>query len=147
MKHKKIVSLLLVAAMAMSMTACGSKEEAPAADTTTEKTETAAKEEAPAADDAASSDLVTLSYAYSGYGNYPADSVPFLQEILADADPAVMDEIVACYETEPPKWVVLFYNRPFSPPYDARVQEILDTRYEFVDARGQYQLLRLKEAL
>lgn len=71
----------------------------------------------------------------------------FLQEILADADPAVMDEIVHDFETEPPLWVVLFYNRPFSPPYDARVQEILDTRYEFVDARGQYQLLRLKEAL
>jgi len=69
----------------------------------------------------------------------------FLQEILADADPAVMDEIVACYESEPPLWVVLFYNRPFSPPYDKRVQEILDTRYEFVDARGQYQLLKLKE--
>lgn len=69
----------------------------------------------------------------------------FLQEILADADPAVMDEIVEGFETEPPLWVVLFYNRPFSPPYDARVQEILDTRYEFVDARGQYQLLHLKE--
>ena len=82
MKHKKIVSLLLVAAMAMSMTACGSKEEAPAADTTTtEKTET--KEEAPAADDAATGDLVTLDFAYSGYGNYPADSVPFLQDLLA----------------------------------------------------------------
>lgn len=71
----------------------------------------------------------------------------FLQEILADADPAVMDEIVAQYETEPPLWVVIFYNRPFGPPYDARVQEILDTRYEFVDARGEYQLLKYKEAL
>ncbi len=71
----------------------------------------------------------------------------FLQEILANADPAVMDEIVHHFETEPPLWVVLFYNRPFSPPYDARVQEIFDTRYEFIDARGEYQLLRLKEAL
>ncbi|MBR4038973.1 MAG: hypothetical protein IKJ11_02615 [Clostridia bacterium] len=70
----------------------------------------------------------------------------FLQEILADADPAVMDEIVEEFNTDPPRWVVLFYNRPFSPPYDARVQEIFDTRYEFVDARGEYQLLRLKEA-
>jgi len=69
----------------------------------------------------------------------------FLQEILANADPAVMDEIVSCFETEPPLWVVLFYNRPFSPPYDERVQEIFDTRYEFVDARGEYQLLKLKE--
>lgn len=71
----------------------------------------------------------------------------FLQEILADADPAVMDEIVATFESEPPRWVVLFYNRPFSPPYDARVQAILDTRYEFVAAQGEYQLLRLKETL
>lgn len=70
----------------------------------------------------------------------------FLQEILAAADPAVMDEIVAEFHADPPRWVVLFYNRPFSPPYDARVQEIFETRYEFVDARGEYQLLRLKEA-
>lgn len=69
----------------------------------------------------------------------------FLQEILADADPAVMDEIVHEFETDAPRWVVLFYNRPFSPPYDARVQEIFDTRYEFVDARGEYQLLKLRE--
>ena len=84
---------------------------------------------------------------YVATGALPCMRFYFLQEILADADPAVMDEIVACYETEPPKWVVLFYNRPFSPPYDKRVQEILDTRYEFVDARGQYQLLKLKETL
>lgn len=70
----------------------------------------------------------------------------FLQEILADADPAVMDEIVDTFNTHAPRWVVLFYNRPFSPPYDARVQEIFDTRYEFVDAKGEYQLLKLREA-
>ena len=69
----------------------------------------------------------------------------FLQEILADADPAVMDEIVQTFDEEPPLWIVIYYNRPFSPPYDERVQEIFDTRYEFVDARGQYQLLKLKE--
>ena len=69
----------------------------------------------------------------------------FLQEILADADPAVMDEIVDCFNTDPPRWVVIFYNRPFGPPYDARVQEIFDTRYKFVDAQGEYQLLRLRE--
>lgn len=83
---------------------------------------------------------------YVATGALPCMRFYFLQEILADADPAVMDEIVENFETEPPLWVVLFYNRPFSPPYDARVQEILDTRYEFVDARGQYQLLKLKEA-
>lgn len=83
---------------------------------------------------------------YVATGALPCMRFYFLQEILADADPAVMNEIVENFETQPPLWVVLFYNRPFSPPYDARVQEILDTRYEFVDARGQYQLLRLKEA-
>ena len=69
----------------------------------------------------------------------------FLQEILADADPAVMDEIVAEFEANPPKWLVIYYNRAFSPPYDVRVREIFETCYEFVEARGEYQLLRLKE--
>ena len=69
----------------------------------------------------------------------------FLQEILADADPAVMDEIVAGFESDPPKWLVLYYNRAFGPPYDERVAAIFDTRYAFVAARGEYQLLRLKE--
>ena len=68
----------------------------------------------------------------------------FLQEILADADPAVMDEIAAEFENDPPKWLVLFYNRAFSPPYDARVAEIFDTRYEFVASSGEYQLKRLR---
>lgn len=69
----------------------------------------------------------------------------FLQEILAQVDPAVMDEIVQTFETNPPSYLVIFYNRPFEPPYDPRVQEIFETRYEFVDAAGQYQLLRLKQ--
>lgn len=69
----------------------------------------------------------------------------FLQEILADADPAVMDEIVAEFESDPPKWLVIYYNREFGPPYDARVAAIFENDYAFVDAKGQYQLLRLKE--
>ena len=69
----------------------------------------------------------------------------FLQEVLAQADPAVMDEIVETFETDPPKWLVIYYNRAFNPPYDARVAAIFETDYEFVDAAGQYQLLRLKE--
>lgn len=68
----------------------------------------------------------------------------FLQEILAQADPAVMDEIVATFEADPPLWLVIYYNRPFEPPYDARVAAIMQERYAFVDAAGQYQLLRLK---
>ena len=70
----------------------------------------------------------------------------FLQEVLADADPAVMDEIVSEFETDPPKWLVIYYNREFGPPYDERVAEIFETRYEFVDSRGTYQLRKLKEA-
>lgn len=83
-------------------------------------------------------------YVYTGA--LPSMRFYFLQEILADADPAVMDEIVATFEHSPPRWLVLYYNRPFSPPYDARMQAIFESEYEFVDAKGQYQLLRLKEA-
>ena len=70
----------------------------------------------------------------------------FLQETLAQADPAVMDEIVAEFESDPPKWLVIYYNREFGPPYDPRVAQIFEEDYEFVDAQGQYQLRRLKEA-
>lgn len=69
----------------------------------------------------------------------------FLQEILAQADPAVMDEIVSAFEQNPPRWLVLFYQREFGPPYDERVAQIFETSYEFVDACGEYQLLRLKD--
>lgn len=70
----------------------------------------------------------------------------FLQETLANADPKVMDEIVAEFESDPPKWLVIYYNREFGPPYDARVAEIFETKYEFIDSRGTYQLKKLKEA-
>ena len=69
----------------------------------------------------------------------------FLQEILADADPAVMDEIVETLQTDPPLWLVIFHDRPFSPPYDSRVQKIFEERYAFVAAAGDYQLLKLQE--
>lgn len=69
----------------------------------------------------------------------------FLQETLADADPAVMDEIVDTLNTDPPKWLVIYYNRAFGPPYDARVSEIFETRYAFVAARGTHQLMKLRE--
>ena len=67
----------------------------------------------------------------------------FLQEILAQSDPAVMDEIVETFHAEPPEWLVIYYNREFGPPYDARVAELFETAYEFVDSRGTYQLRRL----
>ena len=82
---------------------------------------------------------------YVGAKALPCNRFYFLQEILAQADPAVMDEIVASFGEKPPKWIVLFYNREFGPPYDARMAEIFETRYEFVDAAGEYQLLRLRE--
>ena len=47
--------------------------------------------------------------------------------------------------TDPPKWLVMFYNRPFSPPYDARVVEIAEARYEQVATNDYNQLLRLKD--
>ena len=82
---------------------------------------------------------------YVAAGALPCQRFYFLQEILADADPAVMDEIVEDFETDPPHYLVLYYNRPFSPPYDERVQKIFETEYERIDTAGQYQLLRLKQ--
>ncbi|MDO4741325.1 MAG: hypothetical protein Q4A66_11705, partial [Eubacteriales bacterium] len=54
---------------------------------------------------------------YVGAKALPCNRFYFLQEILAQADPAVMEEIVYTFETQPPKWIVLFYNREFGPPY------------------------------
>lgn len=82
---------------------------------------------------------------YVGAKALPCNRFYFLQEILAQADPAVMDEIVEAFHTNPPRWIVLFYNREFGPPYDARMSEIFASRYRFVDAAGEYQLLRLIE--
>ena len=82
---------------------------------------------------------------YACTGALPCMRFYFLQEVLAQADPAVMDEIVATFETDPPLWLVIYYNREFGPPYNARVAEIFERDYEFVDARGQYQLLRHRE--
>jgi len=82
---------------------------------------------------------------YVGAKALPCMRFYFLQEILAQADPAVMDEIVETFNTRPPKWIVLFYNREFGPPYDERMSEIFASRYEFIDAAGEYQLLRLIE--
>ncbi|MDO5376938.1 MAG: hypothetical protein Q4G52_01265 [Clostridia bacterium] len=84
---------------------------------------------------------------YVATGALPCMRFYFLQEILAQADPAVMDEIVETFETEPPRWLVIYYNREFSPPYDPRVAEIFEADYEFVAARGTYQLKRLREML
>ena len=80
---------------------------------------------------------------YAVTGALPCMRFYFLQETLAQANPAVMDEIVETFQTDPPLWLVIYYNRAFSPPYDPRVAEIFRTRYAFVEAAGEYQLLRL----
>ncbi len=75
----------------------------------------------------------------------PARRIFFMQEILGQANPAIMDEVVEMMRTDPPKWLVMFYNRAFSPPYDARVVEIIEARYEQVATNDYNQLLRLKD--
>ena len=82
---------------------------------------------------------------YAASEAMPSMRFYFLQEILAQSDPAVMDEIVETFRNNPPRWLVIYYNREFGPPYDARVAAIFENDYAFVDAKGQYQLLRLKE--
>ena len=74
----------------------------------------------------------------------PYNRYYFLQEILAEANPAIMDEIVNSFNTSPPLWLILFSkDRAFSPPYDTRIQEIIDTQYEECAEAGTYRLLRL----
>ena len=82
---------------------------------------------------------------YAVTGALPCMRFYFLQETLAEANPAVMDEIVQTFEADPPRWLVIYYNRAFSPPYDPRVAEIFAARYAFEAAAGDYQLLRLRE--
>ena len=74
----------------------------------------------------------------------PSYKYYFLQEILAESNPKIMDEIVDYFNKTPPKWVVIFNNnREFSPPYDTRIQEIFNKLYTTVDSAGDYQLLHL----
>ena len=82
---------------------------------------------------------------YAVTGALPCIRFYFLQETLAEVNPAVMDEIVETFRTHPPLWLVIYYNRAFSPPYDPRMAEIFETGYEFVAAAGEYQLRRLKQ--
>ena len=82
---------------------------------------------------------------YAASEAMPSMRFYFLQEILAQSDPAVMDEIIETFRNNPPRWLVIYYNREFGPPYDERAAEIFETQYEFVDSRGTYQLRRLIE--
>ncbi len=83
---------------------------------------------------------------YVAAGMLPCMRFYFLQEILADANPAIMDEIVDTLHSEPPEWLVIYNEkRVFSPPYDPRVSDIFSTRYHFVASAGEYQLLKYNE--
>ena len=78
-------------------------------------------------------------------GVLPCFRYYFLQEVLADANPTIMDEIVAFFESSPPSWVVIYTSdRSFSPPYDPRVAAIFETKYEEVKTAGDYRLLNLR---
>lgn len=74
----------------------------------------------------------------------PCNRYFFLQEVLADANPAVMNEIVDSFHTNPPVWLIIYTkDRAFSPPYDSRIQEIIDSLYKEVDSAGSYRLMHL----
>ena len=82
---------------------------------------------------------------YPVTGALPCVRFYFLQETLSQVNPAVMDEIVETFHTRPPRWLVIYYNRAFSPPYDPRMVNIFADEYEFVAAEGEYQLLKKRE--
>ena len=67
----------------------------------------------------------------------------FLQEMLAEVNPSIMDEIVDDFNNNPPLWIVIYNkDRVFSPPYDQRMQYIFEHDYEYVDSAGGYQLMK-----
>ena len=77
----------------------------------------------------------------------PCNRYYFLQETLADANPAVMDEIVESFHSNPPLWLIVYNkNRAFSPPYDPRIQDIIDSLYNESDSAGSYRLMHLRQA-
>ncbi len=72
----------------------------------------------------------------------------FLQETLADANPAVMDEIVSFFHSSPPLWIVIYNEeRAFNPPYDSRIQQIIESNYTQISSAGDYRLMHLSEDL
>ena len=76
----------------------------------------------------------------------PCNRYFFLQETLADANPAVMDEIVESFHSTPPLWLIVYKkDRAFSPPYDSRIQEIIDSQYMEIDSAGSYRLMKYRQ--
>ncbi len=77
---------------------------------------------------------------YVASGIVPGRRIFFLQEILAQVDPALMEEILAMFAENPPRWLAIPRNLDITPPIDARVKALIDARYERV-ARNQYNAL------
>lgn len=76
----------------------------------------------------------------------PCNRYFFLQETLADANPAIMDEIVESFRVGPPLWLVVYNkDRAFSPAYDSRIQEIIDSMYIEIESAGSYRLMHLRQ--
>lgn len=83
---------------------------------------------------------------YVASGITPARRVFFMQEHLAQVNPALMDEIVAMFEQNPPRWLVLAANRSsFTLPVDSRVQALIDRKYEREEGNQRNELWRLRD--
>lgn len=84
---------------------------------------------------------------YVATGISPARRIFFMQEILALADPTIMDEVITMLETDSPRWLPMAIDRNYPPHLmiHPQVQAIIDERYERVAANDYNELFRLIE--
>jgi hypothetical protein len=82
---------------------------------------------------------------YVASGIVPARRIFFMQEILGQVDPALMDEVAAMFRDDPPTWLALTRTREDNTyPIDSRVLAVIETRYELVAQSDWNDLLRLQ---
>ncbi len=82
---------------------------------------------------------------YVASGITPARRIFFMQEILAQVDPALMRELLAMFEQHPPRWLALPINKDMTTPIDPRVMALIDAKYEKIAENDYNEIRRLKD--
>lgn len=81
---------------------------------------------------------------YTASGIVPARRLFFLQEVLAQVEPALMEELLQMFASNPPRWLATYLHAPSLPPPDPRMEQVLAERYEVIAQNDYNRLWRLK---
>lgn len=81
---------------------------------------------------------------YTASGIVPARRLFFLQEVLAQVEPALMEEFLQMFASNPPRWLVTYLHTPSLPPPDPRMEQVLTERYEVIAQNDYNRLWRLR---